>query len=252
MTTKQQKKIDLDIKPIKDNRDYIKQTELMKNGTIPAGNANLIVIGKVKSGKSVLMANLLSRKEFFKGYFDIIFLFCLSASTVLKANVPEIKEERIYTDGDPSKLSAILTAQKKLIEQSGWKKAPSILVLCDDMASETRFMNSPALRMIFFSGSNSKISCWITSQSYVRVPRSMRLNADSIILFHGITTSEWTRFIDEHQPAEMTKNQFLELCHFATAQPYDFLFANCNVVDKKCKFRKKFDSILELTPSLSH
>jgi len=185
------KNISLDIVPIKDNRDFIKQNILMKEGIIPAPG-NQIIIGKIKSGKSVFLANLLTKKEFYKGYFDIIFLFCLSASTVLKNNVPEITEERTYTDGDPSKLDAILKAQKELMKTTEWKKCPSILVLCDDMASETRFMNSPALRTIFFSGSNSKIYCWITSQSYVRIPRSMRLNADSIIMFHGATQiSTW-------------------------------------------------------------
>lgn len=239
------KTIDLGIKPIKDNRDYIKQNSLMKEGIIPAPG-NLLVIGKIKSGKSVLLANLLSRKEFYKDYFDIIFLFCLSASTVLKGNVPQIKEERIYTDGDPAKLQAIINAQKELMKTTEWKKCPSILILCDDMASETKFMNSPALRNVFFAGSNSKIYCWITSQSYVKIPRSLRLNADSIIIFHGATQSEWDRFVDEHQPAELNKKQFLDLCHYASDKPYDFLFANCNVVDKKCKFRKKFDEILKI------
>lgn len=237
--------IDLGIKPIKDNRDFIKQNTLMKEGVIPSpGNA--LYIGKIKSGKSVLCANLLTRKEFYKGYFDIIFLFCLSASAVLKDNVVEIDEKRIYTDGDPSKLEAIINAQKKLMETTEWKKCPSILILCDDMASETRFMNSPALRSIFFSGSNNKIYCWITSQSYVKIPRSMRLNADSIVIFHGATQTEWVRFAEEHQPAELTKKQFLELCHMATSEPYNFLFANCNVVDKKCKFRKNFGHIIKI------
>jgi hypothetical protein len=240
------KELDLEIKPLKDNRDNIKLNKLMKDGTIPTPG-NCVFVGRTKSGKSVCIANILLKKHMYKGYFDIIYLFCLSPARVLIDNLKELDEQNVFTDGDPSKLNRLLEIQKDIIDKKGFKKAPSILVIADDMASEPKFMNSSGLRTVFFSGSHHKIYCWITTQSYVKLPRSMRLNADSLFLFHGLTSTEVDRFSEEHRPPQLNKKQFKQLCDYTLKKAYSFMFCNCCVADKTTKFRKGFSEILKIT-----
>ncbi len=240
----EEKTIDLKMKVFKDSRDGIKAPELCNNGAIiPLGNC--LMIGKIKSGKSVVIANLLTNPDFFKNYFDFIFLFCVSPSTLL-INSCKIDKKKVFTDGDPEILQKILDTQKKTIKEVGFKKAPKILIIADDMASIPKFMNSKALRTLFFSGSHSKIYVWVTSQSYTKIERSMRLNADAILLFHGVTNSEIERFAEEHQPATMTKKEFIELVNYCIKEPFNFIFANQCVNDKTLKFRKNFEELVKI------
>ena len=239
------KKIDLKVKVYKDNRDDVKLRPLMNDGTINAPG-NCVFIGRTKSGKSNLLCHILCCPDMYKGYFDIIYLFCVSPSALLINNVKELKEQNIFTDGDPSKLQKILDTQKAVIKEYGWKKAPRICVIADDMAGVRKFMSSKALSTIFYSGSHSKIYTYITVQQYKLLPKSMRANADALFLFHGCVQPELEAFQEEHGPPQLNKKEFIELCQYALDEPFSFMFVNCCIPDKKKKFRKGFETILKI------
>ena len=73
---------DYDIRPVKTSKDAIKHPKLSEEGVIPKLNCSTILVGKSGSGKSVLLHNLLTRKEFFHGHFDKIFLISPTGETV--------------------------------------------------------------------------------------------------------------------------------------------------------------------------
>lgn len=234
---------DLKIKAFKDNRDSIQLPKLASDNIIPSGTS--VFIGKIKSGKTNLIINLLTNPNYYKDYFDSIYLFTLSPAQALIDNL-KLPTTRIATDGDPSKLQKILDRQLEIIEKNGFKKSPKILIIADDIVSENKFLNSAALRQLFFSGSHSNVTLWMTSQSYTKIPRAMRLNAESIIIFHGVTLSEIERFAEEHAPMELTKKEFVEMVKTIIKEPFNFVFANCRESDKRCKFHVNFDSIMKI------
>jgi hypothetical protein len=245
LSSNNKSKIDLKIKPLKSGRDFLKVRPLMENGTIPAMGSHMI-IGRTGSGKTCMVANLLKDKNKLCGFFDYVYVFCLSPSNLLLDHCPDVKKNNIIRDDDPAILSKILDSQKKIIEEDGFKKAPKLLFIMDDVISSNKFLNSKPLKDLFFAGTNMKCATYIMSQSYVKVPRSLRINSHSLFLFHGLTETELKRFADEHQPAELSKDEFMKMTKHATDEPFSFLFCNCTVNNKKQKFRKNFDTILQL------
>ena len=233
----------LKIKPLKSGRDSITEPPLAENYTIP-GVGSTIFCGTTGSGKTVAMTNLLKEKHMLGGFFDYIYVFCLSPCTLLQDHL-KIPDERIVLDGDPKKLQLIIDQQKKLVKKN-FKKAPNILIVLDDMISCHKFMASRALREIYFGGTHFKMSNFLCVQSWVKLPRSLRINAHHILLFHGVNDGEVERFATEHRPGGVKKQEFINLVNFAVSEPYGFLFANCRIPDKTQKFRKNFDTILKL------
>lgn len=243
------KKPSLKIKPLKSGRDFVKQRPLMENGTIPGMGAHILV-GRSGSGKSCCVANLFKNGHMLKGYYDYVYVFCLSPSNLLLDHCPDIKEKNVIRDDNPKTLERILDAQKDIIEKDGFKKAPKLCFLLDDIISSNKFMNSKPLRDLFYGGTNFKCTTFIMTQSYVKILRSLRINAHSLFLFHGLTDTELIRFAEEHRPAGMSRDDFLRMTNSAIIEPYSFLFCNCSIPDKTKKFRKGFDIILDT--SINH
>ena len=149
-------------------------------------------------------------------------------------------------DDDPEHIVKLLEKQDKLIEKEGYKKAPHILIILDDIVQSNTFLKHEVLNKIAFSGTWSKISCIITSQSYVQIPRRIRLNAHSVILFHGLTDTELERFCSEHASPYLSKQKFCEMIKYSLEEPFSFMFYNRTNPNKKEAYRKKFDKILKI------
>jgi hypothetical protein len=181
-----------------------------------------------------------------KGYFDEIYLFCLSPCSTFVDNVPEIKETNIFTDDNPEVLEKIYQRNKKLVDDLGFKRTPNVLFILDDIIQSKKFMNSSVLSELFFSGSHAKCSVWILTQNYMSIPRRMRMNAVGIIICHGLNNTEKERFSDEWQSAYLDKKEFMNLINYCLDKPYSFMFVNRDNPNKKEMYRCGFDTILEI------
>jgi hypothetical protein len=86
------------------------------------------------------------------------------------------------------------------------------------------------------------------TQSYVKVPRSVRLQATHVALFPS-RASEIQRLYTEHGPKELSKNDFTELVQYATqpddTDPFPFLYVDC-FAPTKTRFRRGFTNVLEI------
>lgn len=232
----------LKIKIYEGMRDKIYKTPLQqKYGMIPPGLCT--ICGTTGSGKSNIICNILNNNVMLKDYFDKIYLFCLSPADTLTANCDI---DGCYMDDDPEKLVEILEEQDKQIKDKGYEKADHILIILDDIVQSNSFLKHPVLSKIAFSGTWSKTSCIITTQSYVQIPRRIRLNAHSILLFHGLTETELDRFCDEHASPYLNKKSFRNMIKYALDDPYSFLFYNRTNPNKKEAYRKNFDVILTI------
>lgn len=232
----------LEIKVYKSDRDGIKKTNLQKDFILPPPGLTLFV-GKTGSGKTNVVCNLLQSKML-GDHFDLIYVFCLSPCTMLTDTCKKIEEKNTFTKDDPEKLAEIVEIQKKFIKDNGFKKAPHILFILDDVVQSGSFLRHPVLRELAFAGTHFKASCWISTQSYKAIPRAIRINCHSLILYHGLTDGELDRFAEEHQSAYLNKKDFIKLVKYAIDEPYSFLFVNCTIPNKKKMFRKGFEQIL--------
>ena len=87
------------IEPVKTSKDAIKHPKLSEEGVIPRLCSSCILVGKSGSSKSVLLQNLMTRKEFFAGHFGKVFLVSPTAEAddvQLALSQPEL---RVYGHG---------------------------------------------------------------------------------------------------------------------------------------------------------
>jgi hypothetical protein len=231
-----------DVKAIKSGRDGIHKTKAQIEYTMPPPGS-MIIVGRSGSGKSTLVHNLLSRREMLRGYFDRIYLFCLAPCNII-TRVPGLRKEDVFSDDDPERLQALYDFQRDRVKTVGINKAKSLLFIMDDIVQSRHFMNSQVLRSLFFTGTHSKCSVWILSQSYMAPPRALRINAYSMIICHGMTGTEIDRFCAEYQSAYLSKDDFRRMVEACLTRPYSFMFINNTIPNKKKQFRCGFGEVL--------
>lgn len=225
------------------NKSKIKQRQNMIDGVIPSHASAVIFSGKSGSGKSNLMISLLTRANFYKGYFDKIYLFSPTAHGGDDL-VTYIKPDEVETEFDIKKLEKIISDQAAVIADKGILASPKILFMFDDIQSDMRFMNSKAFLRCFIQCRHLNISTWLGGQSWTKTPRACRLQANNIMFFPG-SQSEVTLMVQEFAPPGLSKNQFCELINHATAEPFNFLHINMRQ-PPATRFRKNLDTLLRL------
>ena len=231
-------KEDLKIQPIKTLRDSVKKTAGQEvYNMLPPGLT--IICGSTGSGKTVTICNILSKKNMLKGYFDKIIVFCLSPCPMLQDCLQLDKKDIIESD-NPENVRGILERQKKMVVEKPFEEVPHILLILDDIIQSRKFLRSNVIAELAFAATHSKISIFLATQSYMAVPREIRVNAHAILLFSGCKLSEIDRIEKEYGSQYLSKKDFRKLVQYAIADEYQFLFINnCNP-DRSQKYSKGF------------
>jgi hypothetical protein len=81
-------------------------------------------------------------------------------------------------------------------------------------------------------------------QSYNRLPRALRINANATIVFPS-TQSEIEVLLDEITPAGLQKKEFKKVIDYCTEGRYDFLYIN-NHAEPSKRIRKNLDEIIDI------
>lgn len=237
--------MDFKIKVLETKKLKIKQPPGVKANIIQKHPHAAVFQGKKGSGKTMLLGNLLTRGEFYGDYFDQIFLFAGSCDDIF--DLIGIPDENIFRDDTQwnDELQKILDDCLTDVKTNGNDKAKKTLVIFEDVIAHGKFMRrSKQFGECFTNHRHYGISTWITSQSYTRVPRYCRLQADVIFYFKG-THSERQLILDEYEPSCITKKQFEALVNYAVSEDYAFLTLMSSKHERE-RFRKNLDTILTL------
>ena len=240
----------LSIEPIQTSKNKVKVSEIQKQHIIPKHPFRAILSGASGSGKSNLLINLLTNKNFYFNFFHIIFLISPTAGKLDDSYI-ELKNSKtkskikIINDLDPEIIGGIMKTNKDNIEEHGVDKAPRLLIIYDDIISNIRFMNSKQFIHSFVASRHYNASVIVCTQRYNSVPRVCRLQSNAIFFFKG-TNSEEQILADEYSPPGYhAKKEFLKILDFAVAEPFNFLFIN-GQAPIKTRYRKNLTHILEL------
>jgi len=243
----------LDIEPLATNKANIKQRPIMECGTIPTHPSSVLFCGKSGSGKTNLLLTLLKKEMYYKGYFDIIFIFSQTAGAggddLYQRHIPEVPKEHFFKpDKEGLKaLDHIMKVQEKMVKEKGLDKTPKILIIFDDIAHARKFLASRQYLLLHIANRHFNISTYSLTQSYVKIPRSCRCQVNAVIFFHGCTNTEKLRLADEHTPDNHTSKEFISIIDYAIHEKYHFLFINkCWGVQNE-RYRKNLGEILELS-----
>lgn len=237
----------LKIQTIASSKDKIKQPKLAEQGYIPQINTSTILSGRSGSGKSVALANLITRKDMLGGNcFDEIYLI---SPTALGDDIQKslgIPDENIFTDviDGINKMKDILEDNMAIIESVGSEHSPKICLIYDDCVGDKKLLREPFFIKSFIACRHYCCTTFICTQSFNAVPRIARLQASNVIVF-ACSLDETKVLCESFCPARYSKREFADIIHHATRQPYSFMYINMKAKPAE-RFRKNFDTILNL------
>lgn len=235
------------------NKHKIKQRPLMEQNIIPTHASAVVFCGRSGSGKSNLLVNLAERPEFYgktnkknpkSGYFDLVFLFSPTCHHDDLPQYLDIPESRMYDSNFEGPLKHIIKTQKGIIESKGLDKAPRILLIYDDIISQKKFMNSEFFTQCYIQNRHVGISTWVCTQSFNKIPRVCRMQANNLFIFAG-SGSETEILTAEFAPPHTSKKAFENLIKHATNERYNFLHINMRCPPEE-RFRRNLDTILTI------
>ena len=241
--------MNLKIKPIKTQKDLIKQPVLAQHGIIPKLGSSILLVGKSGSGKSTLLANLIGDSRFYasKKSFDHIFLFSPTGEADDVQKQIGIPASCVFTDltkdGIPA-LQKIHKYQEEEVKSKGAAKAKQICIIFDDIIGNIKFMNEPCFTKCFIACRHINATVFLCSQHFTRVPRVCRLQA-SYLAFFAISNSEAELLAEEFAPPSLHKKGFLAMIDETLNEPYSFLGINMKEPWEK-RFRKNLDEVISL------
>ena len=236
------------INVIETAKSGLPQRQCAKDQIMPRFPFSMMITGRSGSGKTNLMINIMTRPELYGRFFHRICVFSPTAGSTddLYAQL-KLPKENYIPDMKPEYLDNIIAARKALVEEKGLEwvgKNDRMLIIMDDVIANRDFLESPqALKM--FALLRHFLCCVIVMvQSYNKLPRALRLNANAIMVFPSLQ-SEVDVLKDEITPSGMPKKVFEKVIAYATSGRYDFLYVN-NHADPGKRLRKNLDEIIDL------
>ncbi len=226
---------------------------MMEKNIIPTHASAVVFCGRSGSGKSNLLVNLAERPEFYgktnpknpkSGYFDLVFLFSPTCHHDDLPQYLDIPPNRMYDSNFEGPLQHIIKTQKGIIESKGLDKAPRILLIYDDIISQKKFMNSEFFTTCYIQNRHIGISTWVCTQSFNKIPRVCRLQANNLFIFAG-SGSETEILCNEFCPPHTSKKDFEKLIKHATNERFNFLHISMRSPPEE-RFRRNLDCVLTI------
>lgn len=237
----------LEIKKIDTAKNNIPQTEEMKEQILLPFPFSLIISGRSGSGKTNLLMNLLTRKNMYGGYFQYILVFSpTSPFDDLYKNL-KIPKDNLKPKFSSEDLEKILEARQKQIKKHGIKKVAEesrLLIIFDDTIADQDFLRSREALQLFTLLRHYLISVILLTQTYNKVPKPLRNNANGVMIFPS-NRSEIEILKDELCPPALLKKEFEKLIEYATSDKHSFLYIN-NKADLQHRYKKNLDEDIDI------
>jgi hypothetical protein len=219
------------------------------NPYLPAPPFRLNLIAQSNSGKTTLILNLLNRdKYFYKEYFeDRVHVF--SKSICCDRDWESLDDKiirRSYEELSEKELKKIWKKQEQLVEKKGKTRETALLIIADDMIEKiiNTSRRPSVLQNMYMRGRHANISVIITTQEYMLLPKTIRINASGNIIFRINNVRELDQIAEEHA-GTLSKNKFKELADKVWSNsPWTFLFIDYTSPNR---FRLNFTHTLEVS-----
>jgi hypothetical protein len=245
---------------------------------IPRHSFFMYVSASRGSGKSTMILNLLTRKEFFKGLFNKILFMSPTASldkkvrilesdditsknTKLLSLIKKLKKRKeimnaseklsnfyesveedsgveFYDTLDLDEIKDIISINRSITENYGKEFSNKVLIVIDDLI-ESKNVKSTVLKNLIFKSRHYNISVIISGQSYFALPKALRLNASQMIMFETGSKKEIDSFYEENN-AGISFKDFYRLYREIIDIPYNFIVINYQNI-KKYRIQSAFE-----------
>jgi len=190
-----------------------------KSKLSPQWPFRIALIGRSGSGKTNLMFNLLRQTV-----YDDLTVIARTLDNTQYQSLMQVVDEAEQKIGHP-----VAIFSEKLEDLPPVKDySPSLqhLVLFDDLISLPESQLQPIIPF-FTQGRHQNISCILCSQSYHKIPKTIRLQCNYVVVFGGLneddTRDVWGDFV-----SHLTWREFQEVYKSATQEKYSFLVIDEN------------------------
>jgi hypothetical protein len=205
--------------------------------------------GKTNQARWVLDKHY--RKPGGGSFFESIHLFSPTGDVdPVWSKLTGLRQTNVHTVlGDGRALMDIFERGIRKCKAVGKTRCPPQLVIIDDAITDTKFLASPGFLKVFVAGRHANISVFVMTQSYVKLPRSARLQATAISFFPSRPT-EIERLYAEHGPVQQTRAEFTAMVQDAISVtkedkfPFFFIDVNAPIA---CRYRKALGECYVLT-----
>jgi len=217
-----------------------KQVEKCDDPLPKKNNLIWLIVGAKGKGKSNLLLNSLMHQEFYKNYYDNIYLISPTADRDPKFDelVKELSSDNhFYTEPSADNVQEIIDNIK--IFNDGFnvkkkKRQPRNLIIFDDcISSFPKSTQKSVINHLFISHRHLKTSIFCTSQTFKKLNTIIRSNADLISFFQNDNSLEQKGFKEEYS----IKDEYMEKLKMSN----DFLHVSFCGGKKKLFF--KFDPL---------
>jgi hypothetical protein len=265
----------LEIKPFDKQKDS-NDTSVIK---IPF---SMYISAAKSGGKSTLMLNLLTNKNYLKNKFNQIHWFSPTAKLDEKIHsvldnqniivkndkliklLKRLKDKSILDDGisrdlhylereneveyhsniNVETVNEIITSNKLISETYGKAFSDKILLIFDDII-ESKFFTKEIMKKLMFKSRHYNVSMIITSQSYFQLPKALRLNMSYNLVFETGNRKELERIYEENNGGLSNKG-FFQMMSDIFDIPFNFLVIDYFRI-KKERFWEQFLKPIDLS-----
>lgn len=236
------------IEVMETDKSKIPQRQASKDGILPKFPFSMMISGSSGSGKTNLLMNIMTRDDLFGRYFHYIIVFSPTAGSTddmyKKLNIPE---SNFIREMKSEMLTNLIANRKARIEEKGivWvAKNERMCVIMDDVIAERSFLESPDALRMFALLRHYLCAIIVLVQSYNKLPRSLRLNANAVMVFPA-QQSEIAVLLDEITPAGLQKREFENVIQYATTERYHFLYINRHAKPRD-QIRHNLDEVINI------
>ena len=223
---------DLKVYPIKIDEDKLGES---KKDIIPDLVHFNVLLGKIRSGKSVLLQNLYLSPRFFGDDYDVKILISPSIhnDTQLKYMVENF--DYVFDEYSETLLDHIINDLIKNDEEDN----RYLLVLDDIMGDQGFVMKKQGKQDAFSSmitkyrhigsealGTEGRLAICLTCQMYRFLTNTIRQNVQGLHIMGSFPESELKKVAEDYSFIGGSQKEFLDIFKRSRKNPYDFLYIN--------------------------
>ena len=221
-----------------------KQYEAPKtHADLPQLSFVMCISGPRGTGKSLLIRNLLLRKDMLKKVFGKPNYIIIISPSLQNGDYDEIKMGgHVFKIEEYSHdiIDNLIGQQKAIIAKHGRKKTPEILLVLDDVLDSGALNFHSSVEKVFSRGRHVNINCILVSQHLNRISKTMRINSDYIAAFRPNNMTELENMYEQFIPKRYWWGMNEYLKNMWDNNRYQFLFVDFKTHDSNRRFREGF------------
>lgn len=199
----------------------------------------MCIIGGSGSGKTNTLVNMLFKML----KFEKIYLYAHDLTedkyVFLIDHMKNLEKEYSKKTGKEIKLIEYSNKIKDVVDPDKMDTKLRSVIIFDDMVLEK---DQSKIEELFIRGRKKNASIIYLSQSYFKIPKTIRINSTYFILNKIPTNKELRQIADDHAVGIDFK-KFKEIYEGATEGPHDFFLLDKVSTELPMKYRKNFDGL---------